>query len=311
LALRSSRFSRSRALSRSRSSVVTPGLRPWSVSALRTHLRSVSDETPNFIAIEVIAAHCEACSSWCSNTIRTARSRTSCGYLLRRVMAPTSHESEPPRNPGRFNEHLVFPGDDLESVASGWIQVTQDQLTISPASEVAAAAPTIPLDRGRSPIADWFSDNRASVIGALLFTLLVLVISIVAYLSLQGRERSSVVQEVAKLGFQLVAIVIAGTLLKLAIDNSKAWSEAKQAYRDQQRSYIRRLIDASHLVDVARLQILANRSVRTWSLENDNLIKAYVDLRDLQHDVLSMPDQSAPVFVDWNLIRVRLDVMVG
>jgi hypothetical protein len=70
------------------------------VSALRTQLRSVSDETPNFSAIEAIAAHCEECSSWCSNTILTARSRSSCGYLLGRVMAPTSHESEPPRNAG-------------------------------------------------------------------------------------------------------------------------------------------------------------------------------------------------------------------
>src|SRR5206468_3534342 len=83
--------------------VVRPGLEPPSTSAVRTHLRSVSDETPTFIAIEVIAAHCDGCSSRCSNTIRTARSRTSWGYLLRRVMAPTSHESEPPRNPERFS----------------------------------------------------------------------------------------------------------------------------------------------------------------------------------------------------------------
>jgi hypothetical protein len=35
---------------------VSPGRSPPSVSALRTHLRSVSDETPNFSAIDVIAA---------------------------------------------------------------------------------------------------------------------------------------------------------------------------------------------------------------------------------------------------------------
>jgi len=81
---------------------VSPGRSPPSVSALRTHLRSVSDETPNLSAIDVIAPHCEECSSWCSNTILTARSRSSCGYLPGRVMAPTSHESEPPRNAGRF-----------------------------------------------------------------------------------------------------------------------------------------------------------------------------------------------------------------
>jgi hypothetical protein len=32
---------------------------------------------PIFAAIEPIAAHCDACSPWCSKTIRTARARTS------------------------------------------------------------------------------------------------------------------------------------------------------------------------------------------------------------------------------------------
>jgi IS30 family transposase len=40
-------------------------------------LRSVSEDTPNLCAIEQIAAHCEGCSSLCSNTSRTARSRSS------------------------------------------------------------------------------------------------------------------------------------------------------------------------------------------------------------------------------------------
>src|SRR5919197_1461901 len=102
LARRSSRFSRSRGFRSSRSSLVRPGRRPSPTSARRTQLRSVSCEMPNLAAIEQIAAHCEGCSSWCSNTRRTARSRSSCGYLPCLVMAPTSHESEPPGIPGRF-----------------------------------------------------------------------------------------------------------------------------------------------------------------------------------------------------------------
>jgi hypothetical protein len=47
-------------------------------------LRSVSDETPNSCAIEVIAAHCEACSSWCSNTSLAARSRSWAELFTRR-----------------------------------------------------------------------------------------------------------------------------------------------------------------------------------------------------------------------------------
>ncbi len=53
-----------------------------SVSARRTHLRNVSDEQPNFSAIEQIAAHSQRCSPRCSDTIRTARSRTSGEYII-------------------------------------------------------------------------------------------------------------------------------------------------------------------------------------------------------------------------------------
>ena len=104
LACRSSRFSRSRALTRSRSAVVGPSRTPSSRSACRTHLRSVSPVQPIFNAIELIADHCEPYSPWCSSTIRTARKRTSCEYLadLFSVIAPSSQELEPPAIPVRF-----------------------------------------------------------------------------------------------------------------------------------------------------------------------------------------------------------------
>jgi hypothetical protein len=59
-ARRSSRFSRSSSLSRSRSPLVSPERTPWSHSACRTHLRSVSGEQPIFPAIDEIAAHCDS-----------------------------------------------------------------------------------------------------------------------------------------------------------------------------------------------------------------------------------------------------------
>jgi hypothetical protein len=43
--------------------------------------KDVSAVQPIVAAIEPIAAHCEACSPACSNTIRTARSRTSGEYF--------------------------------------------------------------------------------------------------------------------------------------------------------------------------------------------------------------------------------------
>src|SRR3954452_22428756 len=54
-------------------------------------------------AIELIAAACEACSPWWSNTIRTARARTSGEYGgICLVMAPSFQDQEPPENPVRF-----------------------------------------------------------------------------------------------------------------------------------------------------------------------------------------------------------------
>ena len=63
LARRSSRFSRSSSRSRSRSSVASPRRAPLSTSARRTYVRNVSAVIPNFEAIEVIVAHCDACSA--------------------------------------------------------------------------------------------------------------------------------------------------------------------------------------------------------------------------------------------------------
>src|SRR5690606_9308103 len=88
---------------RSRSVVVSPGRLPASRSACRTQFRSVSPEQPIFSAIDWMAAHCEEYSLSCSNTIRTARSRTSGEYFFACLMTPISQRLEPPANPGRFS----------------------------------------------------------------------------------------------------------------------------------------------------------------------------------------------------------------
>src|SRR5690606_15454978 len=108
LARRSSRFSRSSSLIRSRSAVVGPGRLPRSRSACRTQLRSVSPEQPIFAAIDWMAAHCDAYSRSCSNTSRTARSRTSVESVFAGLMPPSSPELESPANPGRFKASLFF-----------------------------------------------------------------------------------------------------------------------------------------------------------------------------------------------------------
>src|SRR5262245_6476284 len=107
--------SRSSSLRRSRSELDSPGRFPWSRSACRTHLRKVSPVQPILVAIETIADHCVLCSPWCSNTIRTARSRNSGEYFVVVFMTPSSQELESPGIPGRFNRGSRFGIDALMS----------------------------------------------------------------------------------------------------------------------------------------------------------------------------------------------------
>ena len=106
LVWRNSRFSRSSGLMRVCSSLVLPGHSPRSRSACRTQLHSVCAVQPILPAIDSMAAHYEACVPRCSNTMRTARSRTFGEYVgdffFGVSIAPSSQELEPPRIPGRF-----------------------------------------------------------------------------------------------------------------------------------------------------------------------------------------------------------------
>lgn len=65
--------------------------------------------TADLSAIEMIAAHWDACSFACSRTIRTAWARTSGENLLALAMPPSSQGLEPPGNPGRFNRADAWP----------------------------------------------------------------------------------------------------------------------------------------------------------------------------------------------------------
>src|SRR5690606_22690892 len=64
---------------------------------------------PILEAIDVIAAHSVGQSARWSNTIRTARSRTSGEYLFDLDMTPSSQRKEPPVIPDRFNLRIPRP----------------------------------------------------------------------------------------------------------------------------------------------------------------------------------------------------------
>jgi hypothetical protein len=76
----------------------------------RTQPRSVSAAHPIFSAIDVIAARWDSWACACSNTIRTARSRTCGENAPGLAMTPSSQDLEPPGNPaspGHEGEGLV------------------------------------------------------------------------------------------------------------------------------------------------------------------------------------------------------------
>jgi hypothetical protein len=107
MARRGSRFCRSSSRIRSRSAVVTPDRRPLFTCARRTHRHRVTRVIPKLAEIDPSTAHSEGYSPPCSSTIRTARSRSSCGYLVGLVISPSSQRMESPTFPGRFT---ALPG---------------------------------------------------------------------------------------------------------------------------------------------------------------------------------------------------------
>src|ERR1700721_2636021 len=118
LACRGSRFSRSRAFSFVATSVGTPARTPLSRSAFFTHSLRVCAVQPILAAIDVTAAQRDACSRWCSWTIRTPRSPTSGEnlFVVLLVIAPSSQEMEPPANPARFMTPLRLKSDTSSAI---------------------------------------------------------------------------------------------------------------------------------------------------------------------------------------------------
>ena len=105
LARRNFLFSRSNALMRLCSSLLTPALGPVSTSRRLIQLSSVCGLQPTLPATDSMVAQCEPYSLRCSYTSRTARSRNSGENLVLVVLvvfivAPVSQIKEPPQNPG-------------------------------------------------------------------------------------------------------------------------------------------------------------------------------------------------------------------
>src|SRR6185437_12864868 len=129
LARFSSVFSRSSCLTRSRSATAVLRRGSAVASAFSTHDLSVSDVQPIFSAIDRIASHRVGYSWTCSWNSRTARSRTSAGYLFDVFpMAPFSQSDGASGKPGAIQNgrhermHLTLKQEATKPAAKNFLQ---------------------------------------------------------------------------------------------------------------------------------------------------------------------------------------------
>jgi hypothetical protein len=129
----------------------------------------------------------------------------------------------------------------------------------------------------------------------------VLAVGTASFVQLDDAGRRGVYAEVAKLAFQFIVVIVLGTLLKKVVDDSRDHRLVAEARVLRQREYIRRLLDASHSVDLARTLIKAHRSATTWSREVvERVVPAYTTLRDIRYDLETSAAESTPLFSAWS-----------
>jgi hypothetical protein len=145
---------------------------------------------------------------------------------------------------------------------------------------------------------------------AVAMTIVVVLIGVAAWLSLDEAGRRGVFGKIAELSYQFVVVVLLGTLLKKVIDDAQERRVVLAAQRDQRAGFVRRLVDVSHRVELARVLVRANRSVKTWSEQmNERVIVAYIGLRDVLHDLNTAAAAGTEVFAGREKIVSEIRVM--
>jgi hypothetical protein len=107
------------------------------------------------------------------------------------------------------------------------------------------------------------------MIATIIIGAMVAAIAVAAIVLLGSRDRhdqwTPVLQDVLRTAYQGLIVGALGSPAKLLIDRRKQREQSDAELRDRRRQYISRVVDANHAVDNARLLILANRSVQTWT----------------------------------------------
>jgi hypothetical protein len=126
-----------------------------------------------------------------------------------------------------------------------------------------------------------------------------LVTGMLALMRLDGTGRSAFYLEVATLSYQAIVIVGLGAMVKRVLEEAREKSNRHERDSLMRAEWVRRLINASHSVELARTYMWATPSMQTWDAQMDKVIAAYVELRDIRHDVATLTASRGPVFANW------------
>lgn len=156
-----------------------------------------------------------------------------------------------------------------------------------------------------SPRVKFLLPAIAFAIGTAVFGL------VLAFLLLDEAGRRSLLEQIGRLCAQFIVLVMLALIVTQRLENLREREADRRSSRDRKESHVRRLIDLTHNVDLARLLISANRSVKTWSVEMSNsVLPAYTELRDLKHDFQTAAAAHQPVFERQEEITAGIQGMV-
>jgi hypothetical protein len=200
-----------------------------------------------------------------------------------------------PRPPPRFCNAWVTVGCDPETGVS--LVIWTD------------SGDGVGSDSQRRQVPLWVRFLLPTVIFAVGVVLLVLVLALI-FLDDEGRKSTLV--EIGKLCAQFVILVLLGLLVTGSLNQLRAREGELRAVRERRESHVRRLIDLTHEIDLARLLISANRSVKSWSEQMiDRVIPAYTELRDLAHDQKTASAAGESIFASEAKILESVQDMNG
>ncbi|MRX44770.1 hypothetical protein [Agromyces kandeliae] len=147
------------------------------------------------------------------------------------------------------------------------------------------------------------------MIAAIAITAIAVAIGLGAWFGLGPAGQQQARIEMLKLAVQAIVIVILGVVVKAVVDSAQA-DRARREQDDLRRAgYARRLVDASHAIELARTYMWADRSVATWDRQMRRIIRAYVELRDVRHDVTTFSATGRPLFGRWDDILDQIKSM--